>query len=117
MLKEELIKEQQPEKTKPLLSTFGERFLAPESILAYLPIMVVVILLFLGASWQFTSLYNDAARYQCYSLTFWLGGGASKLLPAAQCGYLPHASLLAPRFHALPLEYPPLTLLIFSPAL
>ena len=91
--------------------------LAHDGVIAYLPIMVVVMLLFLGASWQFTSLYTDAARYQCYSLTFWLGGGASRLLPSAQCGYLPHASLVAASFHALPLEYPPLTLLIFSPVL
>jgi hypothetical protein len=117
MLKEERIKEQQPEETKPSRSTFGEKLLARKGVIAYLPIMVVVILLYMGASWQFTSLYTDAARYQCYSLTFWLGGSAAKLLPGAQCAYLPHSSLTAPPFHALPLEYPPLTLLVFAPAL
>ena len=117
MLHEELTQKQLPEETKPPRPTLKERLLAPGDLIAYLPIMVVVILLFLGASWQFTSLYTDAARYQCYSLTFWLGGGASRLLPGVQCGYLPHSSLVAAPFHALPLEYPPLTLLIFSPVL
>jgi hypothetical protein len=117
MLQEELTQEQVPEKTKPPRPTFRERLLAREGVVAYLPIIVVVILLYMGASWQFTSLYTDAARYQCYSLTFWLGGGASRLLPGVQCAYLPHSSLVAAPLHALPLEYPPLTLLIFSPAL
>lgn len=117
MLQEELSQEQAPEKSRPPRRTFGERLLAREGIIAYLPIIVVVILMFIGASWQFTWLHTDAARYQCYSLTFWLGGGAAKLLPGVQCAYLPHSSLTAPPFHALPLEYPPLTLLIFAPAL
>ncbi len=117
MLQEELTQEQIPEETKAARPTWKERLLAREGVAAYLPIMVVVILMFLGASWQFTWLHTDAARYQCYSLTFWLGGGASRLLPGIQCAYLPHASLVASPFHALPLEYPPLTLLIFSPAL
>src|SRR5947209_5019860 len=117
MLQEELTQEQVPAKTKPPRPTFGERLLAREGVVAYLPIIVVVILMFMGASWQFTSLYTDAARYQCYSLTFWLGGGAARLLPGVQCAYLPHSSLTAPPLHALPLEYPPLTLLVFTPAL
>ncbi len=40
--------------------------------------------------------------------------GAAQMLPASQCAFL-HASALAlPPFHMLPLEYPPLTLVIFS---
>src|SRR5579859_8202149 len=117
MLQEELTQEQVPEETKPPRPPLKERFLAREGIIAYLPVIVVVILMFMGASWQFTWLHTDAARYQCYSLTFWLGGGASRLLPSVQCAFLPHSSLIAPPFHALPLEYPPLTLLIFTPAL
>jgi hypothetical protein len=117
MLREELAQEQPSGETKPPRSTFWERLLARDGVIAYLPIIVVVILMFMGASWQFTWLHTDAARYQCYSFTFWLGGGAAKLLPGVQCAYLPHSSLVAPPFHALPLEYPPLTLLIFTPAL
>lgn len=117
MLQEELTQEQVGEEKKSPRPRLRERVLAREGVIAYLPIFVVVILMFMGGSWQFTWLHTDAARYQCYSLTFWLGGSASRLLPGVQCAYLPHASLIAPPFHALPLEYPPLTLLIFTPAL
>lgn len=118
MLQEEqLNQELVPAETKPPRPTLKDRLLAREGIIAYLPIIVVVILMFMGASWQFIWLHTDAARYQCYSLTFWLGGGASRLLPSAQCAFLPYSSHIAPPFHALPLEYPPLTLLIFTPAL
>jgi hypothetical protein len=117
MLQEELARKQPSGETKPPRLTLWDRLLAREGIIAYLPIIVVVILMFMGASWQFIWLHTDAARYQCYSLTFWLGGDAAKLLPGVQCAYLPHSSLVAPPFHALPLEYPPLTLLIFTPAL
>jgi len=117
MLQEELAREQSSGETRPPRPTFWDRLLAREGVIAYLPIIVVIVLMFMGASWQFTWLHTDAARYQCYSLTFWLGGGAAKLLPGVQCGYLPHSSLVAAPFHALPLEYPPLTLLIFTPAL
>jgi hypothetical protein len=117
MLQEELARKQPSGETKPPRLTLWNRLLAREGVIAYLPMIVVVILMFVGASWQFTWLHTDAARYQCYSLTFWLGGGAARLLPGVQCSYLPHSSLVAPPFHALPLEYPPLTLLIFTPAL
>src|SRR3984893_13946902 len=117
MLREELAQEQPSGETKPPRSTFWERLLARDGVIAYLPIIVVVILMFMGASWQFIWLHTDAARYQCYSLTFWLGGGAAKLLPGVQGAYLPHSAFFQPPFHALPLESPPLTLLIFTPAL
>ena len=91
--------------------------LARSGTLAYIPIIVVAILMFVGASWQFFWLHTDAARYQCYALSFWIGGGAVKLLPSVQCKFLPAATLSMPPLHALPLEYPPLTLAIFSPAL
>lgn len=81
---------------------------------AYIPIIIVVFLMFCGASWQIFWSNTDAARYQCYALTFWLGGSATNLLPTSQCFFLPAASLARAPFHLLPLEYPPLTLLIFS---
>ncbi len=117
MLQEELAQEKPSGETKQPRIKLRDRLLAREGAMAYLPIIVVVILMFMGASWQFTWLHTDDARYQCYSLTFWLGGGAAKLLPGVQCAYLPHSALLQPPFHALPLEYPPLTLLVFTPAL
>ncbi len=84
--------------------------------MAYLPIIFVAILMFCGASWQILRSYTDAARYQCYALVFWLGNGATKLLPHTQCLFLGTASSPLP-FHTLPLEYPPLTVAIFSLAL
>src|SRR5205807_9098762 len=79
-----------------------------------LPIIVVVILMFCGASWQIFWPTTDAARYQCYALTFWLGSGGTQLLPASQCTFLQAATSIHAPFHMLPLEYPPLTLVIFS---
>ncbi len=83
---------------------------------AYLPIIAVTIALFCGASWQVFLPLTDAARYQCYALLFWFGSRATTLLPASQCAFLP-LSTGVPPFHLLPLEYPPLTLLLFSLAL
>ena len=91
--------------------------LARSGTMTYIPIIVVAILMFLGTSWQFFWLHTDAARYQCYALSFWMGGSGVKLLPSVQCEFLPAATLSMPPLHALPLEYPPLTLAIFSPVL
>lgn len=60
----------------------------------------------------------DLAHYQCYGLTFWLGSHGAGLLPPANCAFLfPPPSqpfIPQPAFHMLPLEYPPLTILLFS---
>lgn len=69
------------------------------------------------ASWQVFWLNTDPARYQCYALTFWLGSSGAQLLPTAQCSFLQISTVVQPPFHMLPLEYPPLTLAIFSLAL
>jgi hypothetical protein len=61
--------------------------------------------------------HTDAARYQCYALTFWLGSGATKLLPQGQCYFIPASQMVPVPFHMLPIEYPPLTIAIFSLAL
>lgn len=98
-------------------STFREKLLAREGAIAYLPLVLAIILMSFGTSWQLSWLHTDAARYQCYALTFWMGGSAAHLLPQVQCSFLPASTLAQPPLHALPLEYPPLTLLIFSPAL
>ena len=99
---------------KKPLQTFWNALLAQSGMVAYLPIIFVIILMFCGASWQIFWTETDAARYQCYALAFWLGGNAIHLLPAAQCTFLPSTAIAAAPFHLLPLEYPPLTLLIFS---
>jgi hypothetical protein len=91
--------------------------LARQGIVAYVPIIVVDILMLYAASWQVFWLNTDPARYQCYALTFWLGSSGAQLLPATQCSFLRISIVPHPPFHMLPLEYPPLTLAIFSLAL
>jgi hypothetical protein len=112
LLKEQVADKHTAEMNKPHLS-FWNGLLAKSGLLAYMPIIIVVILMFCGASWQIFWPSTDAARYQCYALTFWLGSSAVHLLPHSQC-YFIQASVIQGPFHMLPLEYPPLTLVIFS---
>jgi hypothetical protein len=116
MVQERVSHEKTVETKKPLI-TLWNALLVRQGIVSYLPIIVVTILMFAGASWQFFWLHTDAARYQCYALTFWLGGNGAHLLPTAQCSFLPAAVMTQLPFHTLPLEYPPLTLVLFSLAL
>lgn len=103
-----------------LLRSIGQALIARRGIVAYLPIIAAVILLFCGASWQIFWIHTDAARYQCYTLIFWQGSQGSNLLPGAQCSFLTQFGVpqsgVAP-LHILPFEYPPLTLSIFSLAM
>ncbi|HEY1352314.1 MAG TPA: glycosyltransferase 87 family protein [Ktedonobacteraceae bacterium] len=106
-------------------------------------ILLMGLFLFWGASTQFANGYNDVTRYQCYALAFWQGqpgleAHGLQAAPTSQCSFLladSSASLAAklrqyhlPQmlidllarqpstqpFHALPPEYPLLTLLPFS---
>lgn len=103
--------------TKDSLTVLWNALLARQGFVAYLPIIVISILMLWGASWQFFLTFTDAARYQCYALTFWMGSSGAHLLPAGQCSFLSTQTLAQPPFHVLPLEYPPLTLVLFSVAL
>src|SRR5258708_12567552 len=118
MLREKVSHEKTVETKKPL-TTLWNALLARGGIVAYLPIIVATILMFWGASWQFFWLHTDAARYQCYALTYWLGSSAMHYLPSVRCSFLNVSNLAQPQppFHMLPLEYPPFTLVIFSLAL
>ena len=113
MLQEHASRKNTAEMRKPSISLW-DALLAKSGVIAYLPLIVVVILMFCGASWQIFWSTTDAARYQCYALTFWLGSSGTQLLPASQCTFLHVATSIHPPFHMLPLEYPPLTLVIFS---
>jgi hypothetical protein len=103
-------------KVRGPFASFWNALLARRGMMAYLPITVVTIAMFCGASWQVLLPITDPARYQCYALLFWLGSRAIALLPTSQCTFL-SLSAVVPPFHLLPLEYPPLTLLPFSLAL
>jgi hypothetical protein len=109
-------------------------------------ILAMGAVLFWGASSQFSNKYNDATRYQCYGIAFWQGKAALVAQgldnnAKSQCAFLDtsSSSALAQKmqarhfpsflvslvqsqsstqaFHALPPEYPLLTLIIFSPPL
>src|SRR6266516_327545 len=112
LLQEQASHKDTAEMNNPLIS-FWNVLVARSGMLAYMPIIVVTILMFCGASWQIFWPSTDAARYQCYALTFWLGSSATHILPHSQC-YFIHSSVVEGPFHMLPLEYPPLTLVIFS---
>jgi len=101
-------------KARERLVACRDALLARGGFAAYIPIVVTTILLFYGASWLLFKPISDLGRYQCYALTFWHGGAALKQLPAVQCMFLPPEALTQPRLHMLPLEYPPLTVLLFS---
>ncbi len=103
-------------KIKKLFPEIYDILLDRNSLASYIPIALVVISMFCGASWYIFYTASDPARYQCYALTFWLGSGAVNLLPATQCTFL-HTQVVQPPFHMLPQEYPPLSLLPFSLAL
>ncbi len=109
-------------------------------------ILAMGAVLFWGASSQFSNKYNDVTRYQCYGISFWQGKAALQALgldsnAKSQCAFLDStsSSTLAAklqahhfpsflislvnsqpteqRFHALPPEYPLLTLALFTPPL
>jgi hypothetical protein len=103
-------------KSKRPFAFFNEFLEVRSGFIAYIPITIVAICMFCSASWQVFLLNNDSARYQCYALTFWFGSNATALLPSEQCAFL-HTARVSGPLHMLPLEYPPLTLLLFSLAL
>lgn len=78
---------------------------------ASLPLLLVA--LFCEAGWLVSLAPTDLTHYECYGLTFWLGSHGTSLVPQAQCLFL-KITTPSPAFHMLPLEYPPLTILIFS---
>jgi hypothetical protein len=118
MLQNEIKEKQLSGEVKKAGVTLWDRLLARQGIVAYLPVIVAVVLLFLGSSWEYFLAHAAVAHYACYALTFWRGGGGVNLYPPlAHCDFLPAATLALPPFHALPLEYPPLSLVLFSLAL
>lgn len=112
-------------------------------ILDVFMIGVMCLLLYYGASWQIFRVQTDAAEYECYAAAFWHGTPALKQFSTDQCGFITHPEIASwsnativnsmhqlrfPRrvirfvalqnptqpFHALPHEYPLLSLIPFS---
>jgi len=80
---------------------------------AYLPFIIAASVLLIAALVEAFFINDDMLHYQCYATVFWYGAKTSQLMQAPQCQFI----LPFSQFHTLPLEYPPLTLAIFSPAL
>src|SRR5205085_3010202 len=93
MLREQISNKEAIEITAPRTGPW-QALLARRGIAAYLPVIIVAILMFFAASWQYFWIHDDAARFQCYALTFWLGGSAAHLLPSSQCAFFPASTLL-----------------------
>lgn len=108
--------------------------------------VLMVCLLVYGVSWQIFRTFTDAARYECYAVDFWQGTKALDRFPVSQCAFITHPtnayvttqdvvqfmqSHEVPQFvvnfvagqdstlpfHALPHEYPLLTVVPFTLAL
>jgi hypothetical protein len=62
------------------------------SIIDLLVTLVMCVLLYIGASWQMFHTNTDAARYQCYAVSFWQGLPALNTLPKQQCTFITHPS-------------------------
>ena len=84
-----------------------------KGLMAYLPFFLAASLLFTAALVGALFINIDVLHYQCYATVFWFGAKTSQLLQAPQCRFI----LPFSQFHTLPLDYPPLTLAIFSPPL
>ena len=83
-------------------------------------LLLLIAAIFCEVVWLVSITPNEAdvTHYECYGLTFWLGSRGANLLPPANCAFLfpppPLQAVPQPAFHMLPLEYPPLTILLFS---
>jgi hypothetical protein len=79
----------------------------------YLFLLLASIVLLGAAELDAFFINVDVADYQCYALAFWSGGNAVQYFRNTVCHRLGQVL----QFHSLPLEYPPLSLAVFSPAL
>jgi hypothetical protein len=86
---------------------------ARKGFIAYIPLIIAIILLLAAAVVDAFFINRDVLAYQCYATVFWFGAKISQLLPVSQCQFISQYI----QFHTFPLEYPPLTLAIFSPPL
>ncbi|WP_052889041.1 glycosyltransferase 87 family protein [Thermogemmatispora carboxidivorans] len=85
--------------------------------LSFLPLALALLVMLALSSWQMVWPTSDVTRYECYALAFWFGGQAHALAPQIDCSFLPAQVEKLPPLHTLPIEYPPLTLILFTPGL
>jgi hypothetical protein len=58
------------------------------SIIDAVVLLGMCVLLYMGVSWQLFKTNTDAARYQCYAVSFWQGVPALNTLPVGQCSFI-----------------------------
>ncbi len=51
-------------------------------------LLVMCVLLCMAVNWQMFKTNTDAARYQCYAVSFWQGVPALNTLPVHQCSFI-----------------------------
>ena len=83
---------------------------ARQGFLVYLPMILVGLIIVVTAFVESFIPLNDISRYECYATVFWRGTQVFGLLPANQCQFMYQFI----QYHTFPIEYPPLTLVIFS---
>src|SRR5258708_4851240 len=101
MVRKEITEKQPLGEAKKVSIMLWDSMLARQGIVAYLPIIVAVILLFVGASWKSSLVRAAVGCYACSALPFWRGGSGLILPPPlAPCVFLPAATFTLPAFHA-----------------
>src|ERR1043165_3639315 len=100
------------ELNNPFFSTYLSR-IARKRKPSTLWLFLIAVFLVCEIAWLVSLAPTDIARYECYGLAFWRGSQGIALLPSTQCSFL-LSSTPFPALHALPQEYPPLTVLLFS---
>ena len=100
-----------PESRKTPRNNFIQQVIfARKGFIAYLPLIMAVSALLAATMVETFFGIHDVLEYHCYATVFWFGAQTSQLLPASLCQFITQIS----QYHTLPLEYPPLTLIIFS---
>jgi hypothetical protein len=101
----------QPESPQTPWNKFIRKVLyARQGFFVYLPLIAALLVLLTAAEVGAFFVNPDMLRYECYGNAFWFGSRTLQLLPISQCQFIPQIS----QYRTLPLEYPPLTILIFS---
>jgi Glycosyltransferase family 87 len=58
------------------------------SLIDAVVVLVMCGLLYMAVNWQMFKTNTDAARYQCYAVSFWQGVAALNTLPVHQCSFI-----------------------------
>ena len=82
----------------------------PRKPIQYLPLIIASCIILAAALVESFLTGSDVLRYGCYANVFWFGDKGLANLPTGACQFLPQTVQL----HTFPIEYPPLSLVVFS---